>query len=592
MPTLSNILCLTVVACAMVLFILEKLRVDLVALCVLVLLIILRLIRPEQALYGFANPATATVACMFVISAGLARTGFVDWIGRFIDKIAGKAETQLILVLCITIAILSAFIVNTATVAIFIPVTIALAKTRRIQASRVLIPLSYASQFGGVCTLIGTSTNILVNSIATSNGIPGFNLFEFAKLGLVMSGVGIVYLILVAKWLLPKRKGKQEQIDKYRLSDYFVELKVKEDSPLIGKTWKKNKSDDIKDIELIKLIRGKKATWSAKDTKIKEDDILLLHGEADKLIKMKDNYKLESKGDVIIDDKKISSDEIKLIEALIPPQSRLVGRTLRSSDFIRRFGCVALAIQRRGKTLRKRLADIHLDGGDTLLLQCRTDAVNRIMRSEALIVTNELTEFHLRKNRAAIALCIVILVVVLAALNIVPILVAALIGAVGMVLGRTITIEEAYQAIDWKVIFLLGGILPLGLALQQSGTATWLVNTAFKPIGTMSPIFILAALYIITALLTEAMSNNAAAILLAPIALSFAVVLNVNPRPFLIAITFAASTSFATPIGYQTNTMIYTPGGYRFHDFIKVGLPLNLLFWITAVLLIPKFWNF
>lgn len=592
MPTLSNILCLTVIAGAMVLFVLEKLRVDLVALCVLVSLIILRLIRPEQALYGFANPATATVACMFVISAGLARTGFVDWIGRFIDRIAGKTETQLILVLCITIATLSAFIVNTATVAIFIPVTIALAKTRRIQASRVLIPLSYASQFGGVCTLIGTSTNILVNSIALSNGIIGFNLFEFAKLGLVMSGVGIVYIIVVSKWLLPKRKGEQEQIDKYRLSDYFVELKVKEDSPLIGKTWKKEKPGDIKDIDLIKLIRGKKATWSAKDTKIKEDDILLLHGEADKLIKMKDNYKLESKGDVIIDDKKISSDEIKLIEALLPPQSRLIGRTLRGSDFIRRFGCVALAIQRRGKTLRKRLADIHMDGGDTLLLQCGKDAVNQIMRSEALIVTNELTELRLRKNRAAIALCIVVLVIVLAALKIVPILVAALIGAVGMVLGKTITIEEAYQAIDWKVIFLLGGILPLGLALQQSGTATWLVDTAFKPIGTMGPIVVLAALYIITALLTEAMSNNAAAILLAPIALSFAGVLNVNPRPFLIAITFAASTSFATPIGYQTNTMIYTPGGYRFLDFIKVGLPLNLLFWITAVLLIPKFWSF
>ena len=592
MPTLSNILCLTVVAGAMFLFILEKLRVDLVALCVLVSLIILRLIEPEQALYGFANTATATVACMFVISAGLARTGFVDWVGRFIDRIAGKTETQLILVLCITIAILSAFIVNTATVAIFIPVTIALAKTRKIQASQVLIPLSYASQFGGVCTLIGTSTNILVNSIAISNGIPGFNLFEFAKLGLVMSGVGIVYLIVVAKWLLPERKGKQEQIDKYRLSDYFVELKVKEDSPLIGKIWKKDKPDDIKDIDLIKLIRGKKATWSAKDTKISENDILLLHGEADKLIKMKDNYKLESKGDVVIDDKKISSDEIKLIEALIPPQSRLVGRTLSSSDFIRRFGCVALAIQRRGKTLRKRLADINLDGGDTLLLQCDINAVNRIMRSEALIVTNELTELRLRKNRAAIALSIVILVVILAALKIVPILVAALIGALGMVLGRTITIEEAYQAIDWKVIFLLGGILPLGLALQQSGTAAWLVDTTFKPIGTMGPIVVLAALYIVTALLTEAMSNNAAAILLAPIALSFAGVLNVNPRPFLIAITFAASTSFATPIGYQTNTMIYTPGGYRFLDFTKVGLPLNLLFWMTAVLLIPKFWSF
>ena len=592
MPGLEHVLVLAVVAGAMVLFVTEKLRVDLVALCVLVALLLLRLIRTDQTLYGFANPATATVAAMFVLSAGLARTGFIDWLARLIEKIAGTTQTQLILVLCVTIAALSAFIVNTATVAIFIPVAIALARSRRIRASRVLIPLSFASQFGGVCTLIGTSTNILVNSIAISNGLPGFTIFEFAPLGLVMSGIGIVYLIIVSGWLLPQREGTYQQIDKYRLVDYLAELKVKKDSPLVDKTWTESRTKNIRDINLIKLIRKEKATWRPLEAVIREGDILLVHGDADKLIKMKDNYKLETRADVAIDDKKLSSDKVKLIEALVPPRSRLVDRTLRNSDFVSRYGCVVLALQRRGKILRDRLTDIHFNGGDTLLLQCDQVAIDRLMRSRDLVVTDELSDLHLRKDRAVLAIGFVVLVVALAAFKVVPILIAAMIGAVGMLLSRCLTLEEAYQAIDWKVIFLLGGILPLGLALQQSGTAAWLANTVLEPIVGLGPIVVLAALYIFTAVLTETMSNNAAAILLAPIALSLAASLGVNPRPFLIAITFAASTSFATPIGYQTNTMIYAPGGYRFFDYTKVGAPLNLIFWVTAVLLIPLLWPF
>jgi len=588
---LDNILILAVVLGAIVLFVTEKLRVDLVALCVLVALLVLGLIKPEQALYGFANPATATVASMFVLSAGLARTGLVEWLGRSINRIAGKSSAQLVLVLCITIAVLSAFIVNTATVAIFIPVTIVLANARHVSPSRVLIPLSYASQFGGVCTLIGTSTNILVNSIAVTNGLRGFDLFEFAPLGLIMLAIGIVYLVIVSKWFLPKRKGEYQQLDKYRLVDYLIELRVKKKSPLINKTWEKSKPEDIKEIDLFKLIREKKATWRPLKTKIQEDDILLLHGNADRLITLRDNYKLETTG-TKVGDKQMSSDEVKLIEALIPPQSVMVGRTLRGSNFSRRFGCTVLAVQRRGKIIRDRLSNIRFNGGDSLLLQCESRDIKYILRSDDLIVTSELTDLHLRRNRSVMALGIMIAVVALAAFKILPIMIAALIGAVGMVLSQCISLEEAYKAIDWKVIFLLGGILPLGMALQQSGTAALLANSVMKPLVELGPLYVLAALYLITAVMTETMSNNAAAILLAPIALSIAGILGVSPRPFLIAITFAASTSFATPIGYQTNTMIYAPGGYRFLDYTKVGAPLNFIFWIVAVLFIPVFWSF
>jgi di/tricarboxylate transporter len=280
------------------------------------------------------------------------------------------------------------------------------------------------------------------------------------------------------------------------------------------------------------------------------------------------------------------------VEALVPPRSRFVGRTIANSDIMRRYGCIVLAVQRRGRALRQRLEEIRLDGSDSLLLQCDATSVQRLMRSRNLVVTNELTELHLRKNRALVALAILGSILTLAALGLVPIMLATIIGAVAMVVTGCIRIEEAYQAIDWKIIFLLGGILPLGLALEQTGGAVWLTDRLLAPAMGVGPLAVLAALYITTAVLTETMSNNAAAVLLAPIAFSAARTMNVDPRPFLVAITFAASTSFATPVGYQTNTMVYAPGGYRFTDFSKLGIPLNLVFWGVAVLLIPRFWPF
>ncbi len=591
MPDSQIILVLCVVAGAVYLFVTEKLRLDVTAVLILVALLALRLIPPRAALYGFANPATATVACMFVLSAGLSRTGLVDWLVRRLDRLAGESELRLMLVLCIAIAFLSAFVVNTATVAIFIPVATVLARRRKIAESRILMPLSFASQFGGVCTLVGTSTNILVNSIAVSSGLAGFGLFEFARLGLVMAGVGILYLIVVGRWLLPKRRGGVQQVDKYRLSDYLVEFRVAKDSALIGKSWQEAVKQGDEEVQLLKLIRGEQTKWRPTETPLVENDILLVHGDAARLMKVKDEFGLETRADEKVEDQKLSSDDVKLIEALVPPQSYLVGRTIEGADLSRRFGCVVLALQRRGRALRQRLSRIRLDGNDTLLLQCDIKNVERLMRSPNLIVTSELTELFLRKDRALIALAILASVLTLAAVGALPILIATLIGAVAMVVTGCLRIDEAYQAIDWKIIFLLGGILPLGLALQETGAASWLSGAFLGSVTSRGPVAVLAVLYITTAVLTEGMSNNAAAVLLAPIALSVANHMGVDPRPFLVAITFAASTSFATPVGYQTNTMVYGAGGYRFSDFSKLGIPLNLIFWVLAVLLIPHFWG-
>ena len=592
MPNADMIMVGLIVIVAMGMFIWGKVRIDIVALCVLVALFVLDLIQSEHVLYGLANQATVTIASMFIISEGLVRTGLVEWTARHLDRLAGRSELRLMLLLSLTAAILSAFIINAAIVAIFIPVAMVLARSRRIASSRVLIPLSYASQFGGVCTIVGSSTNLIVNSIVVNNGMEPFGFFEFLPLGLAMVGAGIVYLAAVGHWLLPVRKGEADQVDKYRLVDYLAELQVTEKSSLLGQTWETSKVGDETKVELANLMRGAKAVSRPSRTSIKVDDILLLHGNIEQILEIESKYGLKTIKDARVKDQELSSHNMKISEVLIPPGSNLIGRSLQEVGFFRRHRLMILAIQRRGKTLRERLSDIKLKENDTVLLQGDKDDIAHIMNSPNAIVTNELTDLYLRKNRAILALAVVLAVVALTTMNVMPIMLAAILGAVAMVVTQCITIEEAYKAVDWKIIFLLAGVLPLGLALEQSGATLWLADHVLEPLAGYGPVMLLAALYFITAVLTEAMSNNAAAAILAPIAFSAAATLNIDPRPLLIAITFAASTSFATPIGYKTNTMIYSPGGYRFTDFTKVGVPLNFVFWGLSVLIIPLIWPF
>lgn len=590
--TTSGTMVLAVVVATMALFISQKLRVDLVALCSLGVLLLLGLVDHTQALSGFSNPATVTVAAMFVLSAGLVRTGLVEQLGRQLDRVAGKTHGRLLIVLCGAIAVLSAFVVNTATVAIFIPIAIALARSRKIPASQVLIPISFASQFGGVCTLIGTSTNILVSSIAVTNGLEAFSLFEFAPLGLVMSAVGLVYLLIVAPRFLPKRKGEAQAVDKFRLADYLAEFTVRENSPLVDETWNAAEPEEARGIDVIKLLRNDTPIWRPRRAKLQTGDVLLLHGGADQLMKLKDQLGMDTRAEEGIADEELASGPMQLVEALVPPTSRLIGRLLGSVGVGRRYGGVVLALQRRGRIVRDRLDLVKLAAGDTLLVQADEEGLESMLRSRDLIVTSELNDLNVRHERRWVAVAVLLSVVAVAAVGLLPIFVAALLGAVAMVLTGCLEPEEAYQAVDWKVILLLAGILPMGLALQSSGAAAYLAQTALEPVIALGPVAVLAGLYILTASLTETMSNNAAAVLLAPIALSIASALEVDPRPFLVAVTFAASTSFATPIGYQTNTMIYAPGGYRFSDYARVGVPLNLIFWGLAVLLIPRVWPF
>lgn len=581
---------LLIVAAAMILFATEIMPMDAVAVVVLCCLVVAGLVTPGEAVSGFSNQATITVAAMFVLSAGLNSTGALAVLGQRLIR-HGQNETVLMVLVMLLMVLVSPFINNTAAVAVFLPLAIHAAHTHNIAASKILIPMSFASQFGGVCTLIGSSTNLLVSSISEDSGYGSLGMFEFTKLGLVMVVVGLVYFMAVGRWLLPRRR-EGELVEAYGLGEYMTELRVLPGGRLIGKTVIESRLGESKDITVIEILRGNRKIWSPLYEPLQAGDILLVRGSVKELFKLKNSMGLEIEPQFKLQDRRLVGQEMELVEALIAPRSMLVGRTLRGVDFHWRFKSIVLAMHRRGHVLRDKLAMTRLRAGDALLLLVPKKELVQLRKDESLILLEPRRDVTLNRRKAPLALGIVAAVVLLAALHILPIVASALLGCVAMVLTRCMRPEDVYRAIEWKVIVLLAGVIPLGMALEKTGTARLVVDYVLGWAGDSSPVIMLVTLYLLTAVLTEFMSNNAAAILLAPVAITAAGTLNVDPKPFLIAVTFAASTSFATPVGYQTNAMVYNAGGYRFADFTKVGLPLILIFCVVATYFIPKFFPF
>ncbi|HEY9173830.1 MAG TPA: SLC13 family permease [Verrucomicrobiae bacterium] len=601
--TLEIALVLLITAGAVWLFVTERFRADLVALMVLGALVLVGLlqrlvpwIRPErwitaeEGTSGFSNPATITVAAMFVLSAGLQRTGAVAIAGRGLKRLA-HYPWVLLLAMMVTVGVVSAFINNTAAVAVFLPLVLAACAGGKVSASKLLIPLSFASQFGGVCTLIGTSTNLLVSSISERAGEGAFSMFEFASLGGVMLGAGTLYLLLVSRWLLPDRRGAQ-LTENYQLGDYITELRVLPGSKLVGQTVMASGFGRTGDVTVLEVLRDGSAIFAPLHQPMEAGDVLLVRGGARDLMDAKAAWKLELEPEFKLKDEALEARDLQLAEVLIAPRSHLIDRTLAGVEFRRRYNAIVLAIQARQQTVREKLNQVRLQFGDALLLLGPKEELARLRADPNFLVLEHVEEPSLRRAKIPLALGIIAAVVALAAFNVMPILVASIIGCIALVVSRCLTLEEAYSAIDWKVIFLLAGVLPLGLAMEKTGAAQLLAQAVLGQAGAFGPVVVLAVLYLLTAVLTEFMSNNATAVLMAPIALSTAAAIGVDAKPLLMAVCFAASTSFATPVGYQTNTMVLHPGGYRYADFLRIGIPLNLIFWALAVYFIPKFWPF
>ena len=591
--SLEIIFVLFVLLLAVFLFITEKLRVDLVALLVMGLLLISGIISPSEGLAGFSNTATVTVAGMFILSAGLSRTGAVSFVGTLVSRLFQNSFWTAMIVVMILVGVLSAFINNTPVIAIFLPILLAAAKDNNISPSKMLMPISFASMLGGVCTLIGTSTNILVSSIAEKKGLPPFSMFEFAPLGLIMFAVGLVYMISIGIRLIPERWPEGELTETFDLGEYLTEIVLLPnarsvncrimDAPLVHEL----------DIDILEIRRDEgEIHQPTGEVILKAYDVLLVRCNLEKIRSLQERQGIKLKPQAKWGDESLTSEDYLLIEAVVSPNSALIGSTLKQANFRENYGGTVLAMRHRGRLLREKLSETVLIPGDLLLIEIHRDRINAFKRRADFIVTTETESVEFRRNKAAIAVLLVIGVVVVASLHILPIVVATIAASVALMLFKCVTVDEAYQAIDWKIIFLLAGVLSLGAALENSGAAGMISSKVISTVGTFGLIALVSAFYLTTSIATEMMSNNATAALIAPIAIATAATLGVNPQPFLIAVTFAASASFMTPIGYQTNSMIYGPGRYKFVDFFKVGVPLNIIFWLLATVLIPVFWSF
>ena len=582
------VITLLVLAGAVALFVTEKLSMDVVALLVLCTLLVFKVVTPDEALSGFSSTATITVAAMFVLSAGLQRSGIIAVLGDQLARI--RRGWLFALVMMALAAFLSAFINNTAIVAIFIPMVIAAVAGTGQPPSKFLIPLSYAAQFGGVCTLIGTSTNLLVDSLARQSGHAGFTLFEFAPLGIWFVGAGMVYLMLAGRFLLPDR-GTPNLGDDSPPGRYLTELLVPEDSPAIGKPGGQALPLETGDAYLLEIVRDGTMVAQPRSEPVQAGDRLLLRGAPTQLTKVRKALKLAF--DPVAPDLAGNPEERRLVAtAMVAPISPLVGKTLAQVRFGHTYRALVRGLQRPGSALRTPLDKVPLQVGDILLLDATESAIRALHDQHELVMLRERPQVRLDLRDTLIAVMVMIGVVGVTALGWMPIVAAALLGCVVLVVSGVLKVDDAYAAVDWRVIVLLAGVLPLGIALQKSGGADWVAAHALNLFGNHGPLLTLAIVYLLTAVMTEVMSNNAAAVLVVPVAIAAADTMGVDAKPFLVAVAFAASTSFATPVGYQTNTMVYSAGGYRFADFPKIGLPLNLLFWVMAVVLIPRYFPF
>lgn len=586
------LLVLSLLLLALVLFMTEKLPVELVALIVMAVLLASGTLTVEESLSGFSNPATVTVASMFVLSAGLFRTGSLNWVGQWLSHFGRYGFWPTAILMMLTVGVASAFINNTAAMAIFMPIALSVARDTGYSPSKLLMPLSFASMFGGICTLIGSSTNILVSTIATRHGQEPFGMFEFSKAGLIMAGAGIVYMLAIGIRLIPDRRDAADLTSSYEIADYLTELVVLPESTSVNKSFPESPLVRDFGVTILEVFRdGKRVAVPAARTVIQANDVLKIRCDLETIQKLREEKGLVLRPHMKWQDSDLESEAAVLVEAIVAPNSLLEGRTIEEIRFRNQFGANVLALRHGDQVVRKQIQKTRLRGGDTLLIEARRDHMDKLRDMRNFVIVNELERREFKKRRIIPAVAIIAGVVGFAAAGVAPIVVTAVVGAVLMILAGCLSLDEAYQSIEWKVIFLLAGILPLGVALERSGAAGLLSSLLIKVVGEWGgAILVLSALYLLSSLMTEVMSNNATAVVLAPIAIVAAQGLDVDPRPFLFAVTFAASASFMTPVGYQTNTMVFGPGRYRFADFMRVGLPLNVLFWILATFLIPWFW--
>lgn len=598
LPTMTEItITLILLVVAIVLFATEKLPVDVVGILLVVALILTNVLTVPQAVAGFGNDIIITIAGLFILVGGLIKTGLVDLIGRRMYKVSGSNLFVLTALIMATAALASSVVNNTTTAAMFLPVVIGLAAKAKVPPSKLLMPMAFGTILGGSCTLIGTSTNLAVSGAIQRYGYEAISMFELTPVGVVMVLLGILYMLFVGLRLLPSAGASESLTDDYSIREYISELVVLPDSPLVGKTLGgSNISTDL-ELNVIGIIRGdeRKINPDPRE-RIQRRDLLLVEGKITDLLRVKELVGLEIKPDFMLNDGVLESDDAQLYEVLVMSDSSLLGQTLKTLRFRQRFDLTVLAINRHREMIIEKLSDVTLKFGDVLLVQGSKENLEAMVGEGDILLLEDVSASSMRlaKRKWAISAFLFFLLLSVSKVTIgidVPVMICVLAGVFVMLATKTVRYSEMYSLIDFRLLVLIACMMSFGVAMENTGTDKFLAGLIESYFGIYGPTAVLAGFFVLTVILTQPMSNQAAALVVLPIAIKTAIAMGVNPRTFAIVVTLAASFSFITPLE-PACVLVYTPGRYRFMDFVKVGSVLTLLVFAVSMLLVPVFWPF
>jgi di/tricarboxylate transporter len=589
--TLEIAITLAIIVVALILFATEALRVDVVAMMVLVTVGVLRLVPPDQVFSGFSNSAVITVWAVYMVSGGLFKTGVAEMLGNAILKVAGNQESGLIATIMATVGAISAFMNNVGAVAMLLPSVVGISRKTSVPVSKLLIPLAFASLMGGALTLIGTPANILAAGILAEHQLKSFSFFEFAPMGIVVLITGIAYMVLIGRRLVPVRTSTGEKMGLFKLRDYVTEAFVWPTSRLVGKTLFESRLGKDHDVTVLAIQRENgDVPVLNRDVVFEAGDMVLVETSASTIMGALRPLGLISAPHSGQEVERLQPGSTQVIEATLSPNSRVVGQSLNESRFRERYGFTALAISRHGEVITERLRDVRLQFGDALLLQGPEHRVAELQDGEDFLVLEPIYLEQPRKHKAPFAIAALLGAIGLVLSGQMDISLAMVIAAMVIVISGALTIEEAYESIDWRTVFLVAGMLPLGLAMESTGTARFLADAILGGLGSYGVVATLAGIYLLAAAVTQPMSNAAAIVLIVPIALDTAFGLGANYKTFTMAAVIGATTSFLSPVGHKANVLIFGPGGYRFTDYARVGALLTVLLLLVSMIFLPLIW--
>ena len=589
-PQIGIVLALMVVA--LVLFSAERIPIEIVSILLVMALVLTGTLTAGEAFAGFGNDIVITIAGLFILTGGLARTGVVDLVGRRLHRAAGDSEFRIVALIMFAAAFCAAVMKNTTTTAMFLPVVLGIAARRNLSPSKLLMPLAFGAILGGTCTLIGTSTNLAVSGALPRYGIQPFTMFELTPVGLIIVGVGMLYMLFLGRALLPRRTSADSLTEQYHVRQYMTEVIVLDDSPLIDKSLAEARISDNLDLTVLGILRGEQRRIAPNPAEqIKAADLLLVQGRVEDILKVKAEAGIEIKPDFELNDSVLESKETELFEAMVPRGSDFLGRTLKRLDLRRQYGVVVLAIDRHGVNLLSKISRVRMRFGDVLLIQANREQVERLAADGQILLLEEISEKQARPEKRRWALFAFGVFLFFSLTHLVPLPIAVLFGVMILLASQSVRMSEVYEIIDWRLLILIACMIGFGVAMEKTGADQYLADLIVRGTGQYGPTAVLAGFFIMTVALTQPMSNQAAALVMLPISIKTALALGLNPRTFAITVTYAASCSFLTPLE-PACVLVYTPGHYRFLDFVKVGSILTVAVFAIVMWLVPVFWPF